>query len=142
MRACSAYLLAPRNYGALRHSTLTSAQPHSILKCNIDHNTTYIATYLTMASVLFMGVGGHDPNIDLPPNVTAQELDAAINKGVEAIKNAGYTVRLFMPPIMEGIAALEKELQTTKYDLVLVGVSVSHLLRLTARWSRNHVADM
>lgn len=77
-----------------------------------------------MASVLFMGVGGQDPNIALPPNVSAQELDAAINKGVEAMKEAGYTVTMFLPPIMEGIAALESELQQKKYDLVLVSVSI------------------
>jgi hypothetical protein len=76
-----------------------------------------------MASVLFMGVGPQDPNIDLPPNVSAQALGAAINKGVEDLKNAGYKVNLFLPNIMEGIDALEKELQTTKYDLVLIGVS-------------------
>lgn len=76
-----------------------------------------------MISVLFLGVGPQDPNIDLPPNVSAQALDAAINKGYEDLKNAGYKVNLFLPPIMEGIAALEKEMQTTKYDLVLVGVS-------------------
>lgn len=81
-----------------------------------------------MASVLFMGVGPQDPNIDFPPNVSAQALEAAINKGFEDLKSAGYKVNLFLPPIMEGIAALEKELQTTKYDLVLVGVSAAYLM--------------
>jgi len=78
-----------------------------------------------MASVLFVGVSAQDPNIDLPPNVTAQQLDAAINQSVEDLKNAGYQVVLFLPPIMEGINELEKELQKNKYDLVLVGVSPS-----------------
>lgn len=77
-----------------------------------------------MASVLFIGVSGQDPNIDLPPGVSAQELDAAIHKGTEAMKNAGYSVNLLMPPIMDGIAALEKDLETNRYDLVLVSVSI------------------
>ncbi|KAF3051700.1 hypothetical protein E8E11_011314 [Didymella keratinophila] len=77
-----------------------------------------------MASVLFVGVSAQDPNIDLPPNVTAQQLDAAINQSVEDLKNAGYQVVLFLPPIMEGINELEKELQKNKYDLVLVGLGI------------------
>jgi hypothetical protein len=81
-----------------------------------------------MATVLFMGVGAEDPNIDLPPNVTAQALNTAINQGVHELQSAGYKVNLFLPPIMEGIDALEKELQTTKYDLVLVGVSAFYTL--------------
>lgn len=79
-----------------------------------------------MPSVLFMSVGPQDPNITLPPNVTAQELSAALTKGADSMTHAGYTVTLFLPPIMQGIAALEKELETTRYDLVLVGVSSSH----------------
>ncbi|KAL1611585.1 hypothetical protein SLS59_000304 [Nothophoma quercina] len=77
-----------------------------------------------MASVLFIGVSGQDPNIDLPPGVSAQELDAAIHKGTEAMKNAGYSVSLLMPPIMDGIAALEKDLETNRYDLVLVSLGI------------------
>lgn len=80
-----------------------------------------------MATVLFIGVSPQDPNIDLPPNVSAQALDAAIHKGVEDLKNAGYSVNLFQPPIMKGIDALEKELQMTKFDLVLVGVSLFYI---------------
>ena len=72
-----------------------------------------------------MGVSGQDPNIALPPNVTAQELDAAVKKGVEAMQRAGYTVTMFLPPIMEGITALESELQQKKYDLVLITVGIS-----------------
>jgi hypothetical protein len=80
-----------------------------------------------MASVLFIGVSGQDPDIDLPPGVSAQELDTAIHKGVEAIKNAGYKVNLLIPPIMDGIAALEKDLETNRYDLVLVSVCITDL---------------
>lgn len=90
-----------------------------------------------MASVLFVGVDGQDPNIDLPPNVSSQELNAAINKGADAMKGAGYTVNLFLPPIMEGIAALETELQQKQYDLVLVSVSgtnLSAILSGRCRW--------
>ncbi|KAF3040288.1 hypothetical protein E8E12_005989 [Didymella heteroderae] len=77
-----------------------------------------------MATVLFMGVAPQDPNIDLPPNVSAQALDVGLNQSVEDMKNAGYQVVLFLPPIMEGINELEKELQKNKYDLVLVGLSI------------------
>ncbi|KAF2632557.1 hypothetical protein BU25DRAFT_405884 [Macroventuria anomochaeta] len=38
--------------------------------------------------------------------------------------NAGYKVNLFLPPIMAGIAALQEELQMTKYDLVLVSLGI------------------
>ncbi|KAJ4384235.1 hypothetical protein N0V86_001082 [Didymella sp. IMI 355093] len=78
-----------------------------------------------MASVLFMGAAPQDPNIDLPPNVSEQVLDTAINKGVEELKNAGYQVVLFLPPIMEGIDELEKELSKNKYDLVLIGTATA-----------------
>jgi predicted secreted protein len=78
-----------------------------------------------MATVLYMGVAPQDPNIDLPPGVSAEILDAGMNKSVEDLKNAGYQVVHFLPPIMQGIDELEKELQRNKYDLVLVGVSVS-----------------
>lgn len=83
-----------------------------------------------MVSVLYMGVAPQDPNIDLPPNVSAEILHAGMNKSVEDMKNAGYHVVHFLPPIMQGIDELEKELQKNKYDLVLVGVGVVCLLRL------------
>jgi hypothetical protein len=76
-----------------------------------------------MASVLFMGIGGDDPSLQLTPNVSSQELNAAIDKGSQSLTDAGYKVTLFLPPMMDGIAALEKELQLNKHDLVLVGVS-------------------
>jgi hypothetical protein len=77
-----------------------------------------------MPSVLFMGVGPQDPDLTLPPNLTAQELDAAINKGASDMREAGYTVNLFLPHLREGIARLEEDLKTNRYDLVLVGVSL------------------
>jgi hypothetical protein len=89
-----------------------------------------------MASVLFMGTAPQDPNIDLPPNVSEEVLDTALNKGVEELKNAGYQVVLFLPPIMEGIDELEKELQRNKYDLVLIGVSAFFLLTSRQRPER------
>jgi hypothetical protein len=76
-----------------------------------------------MATVLYMGVAPQDPNIDLPPGVSAEMLDGGMNKSVDDLKNAGYQVVHFLPPIMQGIDELEKELQRNKYDLVLVGVS-------------------
>ncbi|KAJ4413217.1 hypothetical protein N0V91_000191 [Didymella pomorum] len=77
-----------------------------------------------MATVLYMGVAPQDPNIDLPPGVSAEMLDGGMNKSVDDLKNAGYQVVHFLPPIMQGIDELEKELQRNKYDLVLVGLSI------------------
>ncbi|KAF2997390.1 hypothetical protein E8E13_004924 [Curvularia kusanoi] len=77
-----------------------------------------------MASVLFMGIGGDDPSLDLPPNVSSQQLNALIDKGAQSLTDAGYKVTLFLPPMMDGITALEKELQSNKHDLVLVGVGI------------------
>jgi hypothetical protein len=79
-----------------------------------------------MASVLFMGIGGDDPSLQLPPNVSSQQLNEAIDKGSQSLTDAGYKVTLFLPPMLDGIAALEKELQSNKHDLVLVGVSDGH----------------
>ena len=76
-----------------------------------------------MVSVLFMGIGGDDPSLQLPPNVSSQQLNAAIDKASQSLTEAGYTVTLFLPHMLDGIAALEKELQSNKHDLVLVGVS-------------------
>ena len=92
-----------------------------------------------MATVLFMGVAPQDPNIDLPPNVSAQALDVGLNQSVEDMKNAGYQVVLFLPPIMEGINELEKELQKNKYDLVLVGVSAFPSREKRAKRISEHV---
>ena len=117
-------------HGTLRHNSCFSTIPFQcrlLLECDIAHYTFDCHRNCIMASVLFVGVSGQDPNIDLPPGVSAQELDTAIHKGTEAMKNAGYKVTLLMPPIMDGIAALEKDLETTRYDLVLVSVCVSNL---------------
>ena len=105
---------------ALHHKLATTSTRSA---CTIIYSFLEHPTVRDMASVLFIGVSAQDPNIDLPPKVTAQALDTAINQSVEDLKNAGYQVVLFLPPIMDGINELEKELQKNKYELVLVGVS-------------------
>ena len=90
------------------------------------HHTAARRQAKAMASVLFMGIGGDDPSLQLPPNVSSQQLNAAIDKGSQSLTDAGYKVTLFLPPMLDGIAALEKELQSNKHDLVLVGVSDGH----------------
>jgi hypothetical protein len=103
----------------LRRATLIR---NSISRATI-HHTSARRQDKVMASVLFMGIGGDDPSLQLTPNVSSQELNAAIDKGSQSLTDAGYKVTLFLPPMMDGIAALEKELQLNKHDLVLVGVS-------------------
>lgn len=39
------------------------------------------------------------------------------------MEEAGYSVKLFVPQVKDGISLMKEELEKTKYDLVIIGVS-------------------
>ena len=78
-----------------------------------------------MPSLLWIGIPLRDPNFPLPPRADPKAVNDKIDAAAKAMEDAGYKVNVLNPHIKEGVSLVQKELQATKYDAILVGVSFS-----------------